>query len=48
MISGLDHVVVLIDDIGKGAANYEALFGCLPSWQTAVPAPTAYCSPCTT
>ena len=33
MISGLDHVVVLIDDIAKGAANYEALLGCLPSWQ---------------
>ena len=33
MISGLDHVVVLVADIGKGAAAYEALLGCAPSWQ---------------
>jgi catechol 2,3-dioxygenase-like lactoylglutathione lyase family enzyme len=33
MISGLDHVVVLIEDIASGAANYEALLGCAPSWQ---------------
>jgi catechol 2,3-dioxygenase-like lactoylglutathione lyase family enzyme len=33
MIAGLDHVVVLTEDIGKGAAAYEALLGCAPSWQ---------------
>ncbi len=33
MISGLDHVVVLVEDIGKGASAYEALLGCAPSWR---------------
>ena len=33
MISGLDHIVVLIKDIAKGVADYEALLGCAPSWQ---------------
>ena len=33
MISGLDHIVVLVEDIGKGTAAYEALLGCAPSWQ---------------
>jgi len=33
VISGLDHGVVLVADIGKGAAAYEALLGCAPSWQ---------------
>jgi catechol 2,3-dioxygenase-like lactoylglutathione lyase family enzyme len=33
MISGLDHVVALVGDIGKGTAAYEALLGCAPSWQ---------------
>jgi len=33
MISGLDHVVVLIEDINKGVAAYEALLGVTPSWQ---------------
>jgi len=33
VISGLDHIVVLIEDIAKGAANYQALLGCAPSWQ---------------
>src|SRR5215831_9303330 len=32
VIVGLDHVVVLVRDIGKGAAGYEALLGCAPSW----------------
>ena len=35
MIAGLDHIVVLVEDIGKGAAAYEALLGCAPSWQSA-------------
>jgi catechol 2,3-dioxygenase-like lactoylglutathione lyase family enzyme len=33
MISGLDHIVAVVGDIGKGAAAYEALLGCAPSWQ---------------
>ncbi|HLZ05804.1 MAG TPA: VOC family protein [Bradyrhizobium sp.] len=33
MIAGLDHIVVLVEDIGKGASAYEALLGCAPSWQ---------------
>jgi catechol 2,3-dioxygenase-like lactoylglutathione lyase family enzyme len=32
MISGLDHVVVLVEDIAKGAAAYETLLGVAPSW----------------
>jgi catechol 2,3-dioxygenase-like lactoylglutathione lyase family enzyme len=33
MIAGLDHVVVLVEDIGKGATAYETLLGSAPSWQ---------------
>jgi catechol 2,3-dioxygenase-like lactoylglutathione lyase family enzyme len=33
VISGLDHVVVLVHDIGKGAAAYSALLGRTPSWR---------------
>jgi catechol 2,3-dioxygenase-like lactoylglutathione lyase family enzyme len=33
MIAGLDHVVILLEDIGKGAAAYGALLGAAPSWQ---------------
>jgi catechol 2,3-dioxygenase-like lactoylglutathione lyase family enzyme len=33
MIAGLDHVVILTEDIGKGLAAYQALLGCAPSWQ---------------
>jgi catechol 2,3-dioxygenase-like lactoylglutathione lyase family enzyme len=33
VISGLDHVVVLIEDIGKGTAAYQTLLGCMPSWR---------------
>ena len=33
MISGLDHVVVLLEDIKAGQAAYETLLGRLPSWQ---------------
>ncbi|MBV8927316.1 MAG: VOC family protein [Bradyrhizobium sp.] len=33
MIAGLDHVVVLMEDIGKGASAYEALLGSAPSWR---------------
>ena len=34
MITGLDHLVVLVEDIGKGAAAYEALLGAAPSWRS--------------
>ena len=34
MISGLDHVVVLVEEIGKGAAAYQTLLGRTPSWRT--------------
>ena len=33
MISGLDHVVVLLEDIKAGQAAYETLLGRQPSWQ---------------
>jgi catechol 2,3-dioxygenase-like lactoylglutathione lyase family enzyme len=33
MIAGLDHVVILTEDIGKGTAAYEKLLGSAPSWQ---------------
>ena len=33
MISGLDHVVVLVEDIARGVAAYEALLGREPSWR---------------
>ncbi|MGA9089007.1 MAG: glyoxalase, partial [Bradyrhizobium sp.] len=34
MISGLDHLVVLVDDIAAGAKAYEALLGRSPSWRS--------------
>lgn len=33
VISGLDHVVVLVEEIGKGAAAYQTLLGRTPSWR---------------
>ncbi|HXP22632.1 MAG TPA: hypothetical protein VN807_00780, partial [Candidatus Sulfotelmatobacter sp.] len=33
MITGLDHIVVLLDDIGRGRAAYQALLGRSPAWQ---------------
>jgi catechol 2,3-dioxygenase-like lactoylglutathione lyase family enzyme len=33
MITGLDHVVVLVEDITAGTAVYQTLLGRLPSWQ---------------
>ena len=33
MISGLDHIVVLVEDIAKGVAAYETLLGCSSSWR---------------
>jgi catechol 2,3-dioxygenase-like lactoylglutathione lyase family enzyme len=35
VISGLDHVVVLIEDIEAGAKAYELLLGREPSWRSA-------------
>ena len=35
MITGLDHVVLLVNDIGAGARAYQTLFGCAPAWQSA-------------
>src|ERR1700761_5138031 len=34
MISGLDHVVVLVGDIKAGAATYQTLFGRAPASQS--------------
>jgi catechol 2,3-dioxygenase-like lactoylglutathione lyase family enzyme len=34
VITGLDHVVILVEDIGKGAAAYQTLLGRAPSWRT--------------
>ncbi len=34
MISGLDHIVVLIDDLAAGAGAYEVLLGLSPSWRS--------------
>ena len=35
MITGLDHVVVLVNDIETAATAYQTLFGCAPAWQSA-------------
>lgn len=35
MISGLDHVVVLVRDLETGVASYATLFGRDPSWRAA-------------
>ena len=34
MITGLDHVVVLLSDIEAGAKAYELLLGRAPSWRS--------------
>jgi len=33
VIAGLDHVVVLLEDLARGRAAYEALLGRAPAWQ---------------
>jgi catechol 2,3-dioxygenase-like lactoylglutathione lyase family enzyme len=33
MITGLDHIVVLVEDIASGAAAYQTLLGRQPSWR---------------
>jgi catechol 2,3-dioxygenase-like lactoylglutathione lyase family enzyme len=35
VITGLDHVVVLVSDIDAGAIAYQTLFGCAPAWRSA-------------
>jgi catechol 2,3-dioxygenase-like lactoylglutathione lyase family enzyme len=35
VITGLDHVVVLVNDIEPGATAYQTLFACAPAWQSA-------------
>jgi catechol 2,3-dioxygenase-like lactoylglutathione lyase family enzyme len=35
VITGLDHVVLLVNDIAAGATAYRTLFGCAPAWQSA-------------
>lgn len=34
MITSLDHVVVLLEDLAKGRAAYQALLGRAPAWQS--------------
>ena len=34
MITGVDHVVLLVNDIAAGATAYQTLFGCAPAWQS--------------
>ena len=34
MITGLDHIVVLLADIEAGAKAYELLLGRAPSWRS--------------
>jgi catechol 2,3-dioxygenase-like lactoylglutathione lyase family enzyme len=34
LISGLDHVVVLVEDIEAGVKAYQLLLGCGPSWRS--------------
>ena len=35
MITGLDHVVILVNDLGAAAATYQTLFACAPAWRGA-------------
>jgi catechol 2,3-dioxygenase-like lactoylglutathione lyase family enzyme len=34
MITGLDHIVVLLDDIEAASSAYQLLLGCAPSWRS--------------
>ena len=34
MITGLDHVVVLVSDIKAGTAAYQTLFARAPAWRS--------------
>jgi catechol 2,3-dioxygenase-like lactoylglutathione lyase family enzyme len=35
VIIGLDHVVLLVNDIAAGAMAYQTLLGCAPAWRSA-------------
>jgi len=35
VITGLDHAVLLVNDIEAAAAVYQTLFGCAPAWRSA-------------
>jgi catechol 2,3-dioxygenase-like lactoylglutathione lyase family enzyme len=35
VITGLDHVVLLVHDIAAGAMAYQTLLGCAPAWRSA-------------
>jgi hypothetical protein len=48
VINGLDHVVVLIEDIKAGAKAYELLLGRAPSWRSQGDGSETCCSPSTT
>jgi catechol 2,3-dioxygenase-like lactoylglutathione lyase family enzyme len=34
VITGLDHVVILVSDIAAGTTAYQTLFGCAQAWQS--------------
>lgn len=34
MITGIDHVVILVGDLALGAATYQTLLGCAPAWRS--------------
>jgi len=44
VIHGLDHVVLLVNDIGAGARAYQTLFGLRTAWQSAGDGADACCS----
>jgi hypothetical protein len=48
VITGLDHVVILVGDIAAGEAAYETLFARAQAWRTAATALSACCSRSTT
>ena len=35
VIIGLDHVVVLVNELEAASASYQTLFGCAPAWRSA-------------
>ena len=34
LVTGLDHVVVLVNDLEAGVGAYQALFACAPAWRS--------------
>jgi hypothetical protein len=45
VITGLDHIVVLVNDVKMGEAAYRTLLGREPACGTAATAPTGCCLP---